>query len=114
MSAEITIQGGPSNLGLFSLCKKDGLACDHQGRDLTAACVPSGECQLLTSCDAGDDSDEEDSVLRGAEAERYSRVSVWLWSCPYLTPCPWPALGDGGGGFLCHFQNWAFPSVFLL
>uniref|UniRef100_A0A8C3UC88 Melanophilin n=1 Tax=Catharus ustulatus TaxID=91951 RepID=A0A8C3UC88_CATUS len=31
------------------------------------------ECQLLTSCDAGDDSDEEDSVLRGAEAERYSR-----------------------------------------
>ncbi|NXQ26322.1 MELPH protein, partial [Alaudala cheleensis] len=32
------------------------------------------ECQLLTSCDAGDDSDEEDSVLRGAEAERYSRM----------------------------------------
>ncbi|XP_066045498.1 melanophilin isoform X4 [Chamaea fasciata] len=31
------------------------------------------ECQLLTSCDAGDDSDEEDNVLRGAEAERYSR-----------------------------------------
>ncbi|XP_056352740.1 melanophilin isoform X3 [Oenanthe melanoleuca] len=31
------------------------------------------ECQLLTSCEAGDDSDEEDSVLRGAEAERYSR-----------------------------------------
>uniref|UniRef100_A0A8C5U2A5 Melanophilin n=1 Tax=Malurus cyaneus samueli TaxID=2593467 RepID=A0A8C5U2A5_9PASS len=34
---------------------------------------PPGECQLLTSCDAGDDSDEEDNVLRGAEAERYSR-----------------------------------------
>ncbi|XP_057245877.1 melanophilin isoform X6 [Malurus melanocephalus] len=32
------------------------------------------ECQLLTSCDAGDDSDEEDNVLRGAEAERYSRM----------------------------------------
>ncbi|XP_056352739.1 melanophilin isoform X2 [Oenanthe melanoleuca] len=32
------------------------------------------ECQLLTSCEAGDDSDEEDSVLRGAEAERYSRM----------------------------------------
>ncbi|XP_072788003.1 melanophilin isoform X4 [Taeniopygia guttata] len=31
------------------------------------------ECQLLTSCDAGDDSDEEDNVLHGAEAERYSR-----------------------------------------
>ncbi|XP_039584746.1 melanophilin isoform X3 [Passer montanus] len=31
------------------------------------------ECQLLSSCDAGDDSDEEDNVLRGAEAERYSR-----------------------------------------
>ncbi|XP_016155427.1 PREDICTED: melanophilin isoform X2 [Ficedula albicollis] len=31
------------------------------------------ECQLLTSCEAGDDSDEEDNVLRGAEAERYSR-----------------------------------------
>ncbi|TRZ18804.1 hypothetical protein HGM15179_008298 [Zosterops borbonicus] len=31
------------------------------------------ECQLLTSCDAGDDSDEEDNILRGAEAERYSR-----------------------------------------
>uniref|UniRef100_A0A8C3RF89 Melanophilin n=1 Tax=Cyanoderma ruficeps TaxID=181631 RepID=A0A8C3RF89_9PASS len=35
---------------------------------------PPGECQLLTSCDAGDDSDEEDHVLRGAEAERYSRM----------------------------------------
>ncbi|XP_030132926.4 melanophilin isoform X2 [Taeniopygia guttata] len=32
------------------------------------------ECQLLTSCDAGDDSDEEDNVLHGAEAERYSRM----------------------------------------
>ncbi|NXH83064.1 MELPH protein, partial [Edolisoma coerulescens] len=32
------------------------------------------ECQLLASCDAGDDSDEEDNVLRGAEAERYSRM----------------------------------------
>ncbi|KAM7049398.1 melanophilin isoform 2-T2 [Acridotheres tristis] len=32
------------------------------------------ECQLLTSCEAGDDSDEEDNVLRGAEAERYSRM----------------------------------------
>ncbi|NXS10587.1 MELPH protein, partial [Neodrepanis coruscans] len=34
----------------------------------------SSECQLLSSCDAGDDSDDEDSVLRGAEAERYSRM----------------------------------------
>ncbi|XP_050196017.1 melanophilin isoform X4 [Myiozetetes cayanensis] len=34
----------------------------------------NSECQLLTSCDAGDDSDEEDNVLRGAEAERYSRM----------------------------------------
>ncbi|XP_051642739.1 melanophilin isoform X4 [Manacus candei] len=33
----------------------------------------NSECQLLTSCDAGDDSDDEDNVLRGAEAERYSR-----------------------------------------
>ncbi|XP_053803919.1 melanophilin isoform X7 [Vidua chalybeata] len=32
------------------------------------------ECQLLSSRDAGDDSDEEDNVLRGAEAERYSRM----------------------------------------
>ncbi|NWW77534.1 MELPH protein, partial [Climacteris rufus] len=32
------------------------------------------ECQLLTSCDAGDDSDEEDGVLRGAEAERYGKM----------------------------------------
>ncbi|XP_058696299.1 melanophilin isoform X3 [Poecile atricapillus] len=31
------------------------------------------ECQLLTVCDARDDSDEEDNVLRGAEAECYSR-----------------------------------------
>ncbi|XP_014113218.1 PREDICTED: melanophilin isoform X2 [Pseudopodoces humilis] len=31
------------------------------------------ECQLLAGCDAGDDSDEEDNVLRGAEAECYSR-----------------------------------------
>ncbi|XP_023786367.1 melanophilin isoform X5 [Cyanistes caeruleus] len=31
------------------------------------------ECQLLTGCDGGDDSDEEDNVLRGAEAECYSR-----------------------------------------
>ncbi|KAL9847938.1 melanophilin isoform 3-T3 [Geothlypis trichas] len=31
------------------------------------------ECQLLSSCDPGDDSDEEDNVLRGAEAEHYSR-----------------------------------------
>uniref|UniRef100_A0A8C3NHW7 Melanophilin n=1 Tax=Geospiza parvula TaxID=87175 RepID=A0A8C3NHW7_GEOPR len=35
---------------------------------------PAGECQLLSSCDPGDDSDEEDNVLRGAEAERYSRM----------------------------------------
>ncbi|XP_027493118.1 melanophilin isoform X8 [Corapipo altera] len=34
----------------------------------------NSECQLLTSCDAGDDSDDEDHVLRGAEAERYSRM----------------------------------------
>ncbi|KAL9847939.1 melanophilin isoform 4-T4 [Geothlypis trichas] len=32
------------------------------------------ECQLLSSCDPGDDSDEEDNVLRGAEAEHYSRM----------------------------------------
>ncbi|KAM3667463.1 melanophilin isoform 2-T2 [Ammospiza maritima maritima] len=33
------------------------------------------ECQLLSSCDpTGDDSDEEDNVLRGAEAESYSRM----------------------------------------
>ncbi|XP_053838678.1 melanophilin isoform X3 [Vidua macroura] len=32
------------------------------------------ECQLLSSRDAGDDSDEEDNVLGGAEAERYSRM----------------------------------------
>ncbi|XP_023786368.1 melanophilin isoform X6 [Cyanistes caeruleus] len=32
------------------------------------------ECQLLTGCDGGDDSDEEDNVLRGAEAECYSRM----------------------------------------
>ncbi|XP_017602603.1 PREDICTED: melanophilin isoform X2 [Corvus brachyrhynchos] len=32
------------------------------------------ECQLLSSCDPGDDSDEEDNILRGAEAERYSRM----------------------------------------
>ncbi|XP_068052752.1 melanophilin isoform X3 [Anomalospiza imberbis] len=32
------------------------------------------ECQLLSSCDAGDDSDEENNALRGAEAERYSRM----------------------------------------
>uniref|UniRef100_A0A8C9N351 Melanophilin n=2 Tax=Serinus canaria TaxID=9135 RepID=A0A8C9N351_SERCA len=31
------------------------------------------ECQLLSSGDAGGDSDEEDNVLRGAEAEHYSR-----------------------------------------
>ncbi|NXW68411.1 MELPH protein, partial [Hirundo rustica] len=34
----------------------------------------SRECQLLASCDAGGDSDEEDNGLRGAEAERYSRM----------------------------------------
>ncbi|XP_064015527.1 melanophilin isoform X7 [Pogoniulus pusillus] len=33
----------------------------------------NSECQLLTSGDVGDDSDDEDSVLRGAEAECYSR-----------------------------------------
>ncbi|XP_067994158.1 melanophilin isoform X9 [Melanerpes formicivorus] len=33
----------------------------------------NSECQLLTSGDIGDDSDDEDSVLRGAEAECYSR-----------------------------------------
>ncbi|NXT06421.1 MELPH protein, partial [Prunella fulvescens] len=32
------------------------------------------ECQLLSSCDTRDDSDEEDHVLRGAEAECYSRM----------------------------------------
>ncbi|XP_067994163.1 melanophilin isoform X14 [Melanerpes formicivorus] len=34
----------------------------------------NSECQLLTSGDIGDDSDDEDSVLRGAEAECYSRM----------------------------------------
>ncbi|NWI61333.1 MELPH protein, partial [Calyptomena viridis] len=34
----------------------------------------NSECQLLTSCEAGDDSDDEDNVLCGAEAERYSRM----------------------------------------
>ncbi|NXU90231.1 MELPH protein, partial [Xiphorhynchus elegans] len=34
----------------------------------------NSECQLLTSCDAGDDSEDEDNVLRGAEAERYGRM----------------------------------------
>uniref|UniRef100_A0A8D2Q184 Melanophilin n=1 Tax=Zosterops lateralis melanops TaxID=1220523 RepID=A0A8D2Q184_ZOSLA len=42
------------------------------GQGLNSAFL--GECQLLTSCDAGDDSDEEDNILRGAEAERYSRM----------------------------------------
>ncbi|XP_033921730.1 melanophilin isoform X12 [Melopsittacus undulatus] len=34
----------------------------------------NSECQLLTSGDAGDDSNDEDNVLRGAEAECYSRM----------------------------------------
>ncbi|KAF1672977.1 MELPH protein, partial [Pygoscelis papua] len=34
----------------------------------------NSECQLLTSCGTGDDSDDEDDVLRGAEAECYSRM----------------------------------------
>ncbi|XP_054027998.1 melanophilin isoform X7 [Dryobates pubescens] len=34
----------------------------------------NSECHLLTSGDIGDDSDDEDSVLRGAEAECYSRM----------------------------------------
>ncbi|XP_064924732.1 melanophilin isoform X13 [Columba livia] len=34
---------------------------------------PPGECQFLTSGGTGDNSDDEDDVLRGAEAECYSR-----------------------------------------
>lgn len=34
----------------------------------------NSECQLLTSGDIGDDSDDKDDVLRGAEAECYSRM----------------------------------------
>ncbi|XP_010576189.1 PREDICTED: melanophilin isoform X4 [Haliaeetus leucocephalus] len=34
----------------------------------------NSECQLLTSGDIGDESDDEDDVLRGAEAECYSRM----------------------------------------
>ncbi|XP_074685898.1 melanophilin isoform X2 [Strix aluco] len=34
----------------------------------------NSECQLLTSGDIGEDSDDEDDVLRGAEAECYSRM----------------------------------------
>ncbi|NXW30395.1 MELPH protein, partial [Phaetusa simplex] len=34
----------------------------------------NSECQLLTSGGVGDDSDDEDDVLRGAEAECYSRM----------------------------------------
>ncbi|XP_065697237.1 melanophilin isoform X2 [Patagioenas fasciata] len=34
----------------------------------------NSECQLLTSGGAGDNSDDEDDVLRGAEAECYSRM----------------------------------------
>ncbi|XP_037254347.1 melanophilin isoform X1 [Falco biarmicus] len=34
----------------------------------------NSECQFLTSGDIGDDSDDEDNVLRGAEAECYSRM----------------------------------------
>ncbi|NWH79482.1 MELPH protein, partial [Piaya cayana] len=33
-----------------------------------------GECQLLNNGGVGDDSDDEDDVLRGAEAECYSRM----------------------------------------
>uniref|UniRef100_A0A8C3JG15 Melanophilin n=1 Tax=Calidris pygmaea TaxID=425635 RepID=A0A8C3JG15_9CHAR len=39
-----------------------------------AVVFPPGECQLLTSGGVGDDSDDEDDVLRGAEAECYSRM----------------------------------------
>uniref|UniRef100_A0A8D0FEF2 Melanophilin n=1 Tax=Strix occidentalis caurina TaxID=311401 RepID=A0A8D0FEF2_STROC len=39
-----------------------------------AGVSPPGECQLLTSGDIGEDSDDEDDVLRGAEAECYSRM----------------------------------------
>lgn len=49
---------------------------------------PPGECQLLTSCDAGDDSDEEDNILRGAEAERYSRVSSASGAATASLPVP--------------------------
>ncbi|XP_064924737.1 melanophilin isoform X18 [Columba livia] len=35
---------------------------------------PPGECQFLTSGGTGDNSDDEDDVLRGAEAECYSRM----------------------------------------
>uniref|UniRef100_A0A8B9FV68 Melanophilin n=1 Tax=Amazona collaria TaxID=241587 RepID=A0A8B9FV68_9PSIT len=34
----------------------------------------NSECQLLTSGDVGDDSNDEDNVLRGAKAECYSRM----------------------------------------
>lgn len=53
-----------------------------------AVVSPPGECQFLTSGGTGDNSDDEDDVLRGAEAECYSRVSVWFWTPFCLALCP--------------------------
>ncbi|NXJ89332.1 MELPH protein, partial [Corythaixoides concolor] len=46
---------------------------EEEGRGFSCPAVHS-ECQLLTSGGTGDDSDDEDDVLRGAEAECYSRM----------------------------------------
>ncbi|NXV19652.1 MELPH protein, partial [Cepphus grylle] len=56
----------------------------------------NSECQLLTSGVTGDDSDDEDDVLRGAEAECYSRVSVLVCVPSCLTSCPQLLLDKGG------------------
>lgn len=98
--------GGISNLDLFTPYKRHGLTYRCIGVTTTvgtylpqeqgagaahtqcAVVLPPGECQLLTSGDIGDESDDEDDVLRGAEAECYSRVSVSFRGpfCPTLCP----------------------------
>lgn len=66
------------------LPQERGAGAAHTQRAVVA---PPGECQLLTSGDIGDDSDDKDDVLRGAEAECYSRVSVSFWGPFCLTLC---------------------------
>lgn len=97
--------GGISNLDLFAPYKKHltykcvgvtttvGTYIPQErgaGAAHTQCAIVSlpGECQLLTSGGVGGDSDDEDDVLRGAEAECYSRVSVSFWGPFCLALCP--------------------------
>lgn len=64
---------------------------------LTMPLSPPGECQLPANGGIGDDSEDEDDALHGAEAECYSRVRASPAAThPSWVPCSLPRVVVAG------------------